>query len=123
MPIDEERTLECFSLFGLIVPLGKKGSTERITLEALFGEKMERIVPDLIDAIRQMCMLYPEKFDSYLEFIKESIQYMRRETDKLPEVDWNVEELKKYLDNRKTIFNIQVAKETQQMAAKEIKKH
>jgi len=117
--LDPIRVLDCFSLFGAIIPLGKKGSAERTALEAMMGNKMEKVIPDLMDAIRQICMLHPNDFDSYLEFIKQSIEYMRHQTNELPELEWNHDDIDNYLKECHKKFQTQQQVEKIQQAKKE----
>ncbi len=114
MPLIESRVRESFLMFSCIVPLGTKGTAERAAMEGMLGEKLDRVVPDLCDAIAQLCMLYPEQFDSILEFIKQSIQYMRGERDEKPEVDMDAKEINEWIQTKMKVFYIQQRKEKEE---------
>jgi len=66
------------------LPIGENQTKKLIET---FGEDISKMLPDLITRMAQVCMTYPEDFDGYLEFISQSIKYMRGETDEMPELD------------------------------------
>lgn len=80
----ENRVKECFWLFAQTLPIGEK---YRKTLIQNFGEDISKELPRLISKMGEVCFSYPEEFDGYLEFIIQSIKYMRGETDEMPEID------------------------------------
>jgi len=82
--LSESRVRECFWLFSMSLPIGENQSKKLIET---FGEDISKMLPQLISKMAQVCYTYPEDFEGYLEFILQSIKYMRGETDKLPEID------------------------------------
>jgi len=80
----ENRVRECFWLFSQTLPIGTNQTNKLIET---FGEDISKELPKLITKMSDVCFSYPEDFDGYLEFIMQAIQYMRGESDDLPEVD------------------------------------
>jgi len=84
LPLIENRVRECFWLFSMSLPIGENQTQKLIDN---FGEDISKELPKLISKMAQVCMTYPEDFDGYLEFIIQSIIYMRGDSDELPELD------------------------------------
>ena len=51
------------------------------------SECFSKLLPQLFSKLGKICEQYPEDFDGYLEFILQSIKYMRGETDQLPDIE------------------------------------
>jgi len=90
----EDRVRECFWLFGLTLPISKK-YTEK--LSSVFGNDVAKIIPDMLQTLQQVCMNYPDEFEGYLNFIEESIQYMKGFRDNLPQIDLPYEEYQEFM--------------------------
>lgn len=84
MSLIENRVSECFWLFGNTLPIGKN-QTEKLIQS--FGEDVSKLLPELFSKMSKVCMSYPVEFNGYLEFILQSIKYMRGESDDYPEID------------------------------------
>ncbi len=67
------------------------------TINVAIGADIAELIPDIMQVLAQYCMKDLEAFDGYLEFIQESIDYMRGETDKLPDVDYSPEKVKELM--------------------------
>lgn len=80
----ESRVAESFWLFSNTLPIGEKQSQRLIQA---FGEDISKMLPELIQKFVQVCKTYPEEFEGYLDFISQSISYMKGESDKMPEID------------------------------------
>jgi hypothetical protein len=84
MSLIEKRVSECFWLFGNILPIGENQTKK---LVEAFGEDVSKMLPELFAKKSKISMTYPEEFNGYLEFILQSIKYMRGETDSYPDID------------------------------------
>ena len=84
MTLIQNRVKECFWLFSQTLPIGQNQTNKLIDT---FGEDISKALPQLITKMSDVCFSYPEDFEGYLEFISEAIQYMKGETDDLPDVD------------------------------------
>jgi len=84
MSLIENRVSEIFWLFGNILPIGKNQTQK---LVQVFGEDVSKALPELFSKLGKVIHTYPEEFNGYLEFILQSIKYMRGETDNYPDID------------------------------------
>jgi len=84
MSLIENRVSEIFWLFGNILPIGKNQTQK---LVQVFGEDVSKALPELFSKLGKVVHTYPEEFNGYLEFILQSIKYMRGETDNYPDID------------------------------------
>ncbi len=91
--LDLDRIREMFWLFGFVLPI--EGASNKEAIKATFGHALEEFLPDLMIVLAQYCQRNPELFDMYLTFIQEAILYMRKETNKHPEVEMPFEEYRK----------------------------
>jgi len=90
--LDESRVRECFWLFANTLPIGENQTKALIQT---FGEDISKMLPELFEKLGRICRTYPEEFEGYLEFIQQSISYMRGESDKTPDV--NTEDYEKMI--------------------------
>jgi len=93
--LDLDRIREMFWLFGFVLPIS--GDTNKEAIKATFGHALEEFLPDLMIVLAQYCQRNPEEFDMYLTFIQEAILYMRKESNKHPEVETPREEYEKFM--------------------------
>lgn len=89
------RIRECFWLFSNTIPIQEK---YRKNLEEVFGKNFSEEIPKVIDIIAKVCIEYPAEFNGYLEFIKESIKYIREQRNELPEIDDDMVKIKQIMD-------------------------
>ena len=105
----DNRVRQCFWLFMNTLPISKEYQKN---LQEAFGENTAKILPEIIVTVQNFCMKYPEDFDGYLEFVKQSIDYMRGDSDQLPEVDLNEEDYQKMLQSMRVQLGEYKSKKT-----------
>jgi len=85
MTLDIKKIREMFWLFGMVLPL--EGAENKEVIKATLGHGLEEIIPDIMVLISQYAERNPEEFESYMEFIKEALDYMRNEREDHPAVE------------------------------------
>jgi len=85
MTLDIKKIREMFWLFGMILPI--EGDENKEVIKATFGHGLEEIIPDIMVLISQYAERNPEEFESYVEFIKEALDYMRGDRTDHPAVE------------------------------------
>ncbi len=88
--LDDKRVREMWWLFARILPIDEKAGE-------LFGVKFAQLLPETCTTLGNECAKNLETFDMYLDFIVQSINYMRKETDDQPNIDYNQEEIQKQM--------------------------
>ncbi len=106
MKLNFEKLDESFWLLGTVLPLGDE--LKRSELQKKFGTSMplDQFLNVLMKSLFEICKQYPEQALGFLDFIKQAIEYSLEEREKLPEVDYDPEEVKRLYKIR----NIQVKK-------------
>jgi len=95
MTLDNSRIDKVFWLFGNIMPLPEDESKKK-ALEAIIGGKIEQTVQQFMKLLSLMIKQNPDDAEMWIRFVSQSIRYMQRETDKMPDTDMSEEELERF---------------------------
>ena len=94
--LDDSRVDEAFWLFGLVFPM-TEDSKKKAQFDALFGGNIEKIIPQFIHMLSQLIKDNPQTAEMWFDFVSQSISYMKKESDKLPDVEYPQEQIEKLM--------------------------
>lgn len=96
MTLDNNRIDETFWLFGLVMPIPEDDSKKK-ALEGIVGGKLETVIPQFMKMLGLMIKQNHETAEMWIKFVSESLDYIQKKSDKLPEVDIPQEEINRLI--------------------------
>lgn len=94
--LDDSRIDEVFWLFSLVFPI-PSDSKKKTQFDALVGGKVEKIIPQFIHMLSQLIKDNPQTAEMWFDFVSQGISYMKKESNKLPDVEYPQDEIEKLM--------------------------
>jgi len=89
--LDPKRIRDMFWLFTKVIPFQQNEASK------IFGIDFVKLIPDLSLVLANQCIKNPDDFNGYLEFIKQATDYIRGDSDEIPNIGESNEILEKVM--------------------------